>query len=255
MTFILPSFGASAISAVPGGGGSAWDGNTYSLEFDGTDDYMSAAVTELNGISAFSASIWFRFQGSLGGAANIIMSGGDGTSANTESWYVWLKDTTTIQYASQGSNAKDFNITVHPTISTINNSTWYHLTVVHSGTSATLYLDGSSLGTQTVNTLPSSSGNAFNIGRWSAGASYYYNGYADEVSLFDSALDASDVASLRDTSGANPVPADIESLSPVAWWRMEEGSGDSVVNTANSGTADGTINGATFVSGTGNIPG
>ena len=222
MTFILPSFGASAISAVPGGGGSAWDGNTYSLEFDGTDDYMSAAVTELNGISAFSASIWFRFQGSLGGAANIIMSGGDGTSANTESWYVWLKDTTTIQYASQGSNAKDFNITVHPTISTINNSTWYHLTVVHSGTSATLYLDGSSLGTQTVNALPSSSGNAFNIGRWSPGANYHYNGYADEVSLFDSALSASDVTSIYNRGG----PDDLASLNPVGWWRMGDTGSD-----------------------------
>jgi hypothetical protein len=215
--------------------------NAYSVDFEGTDDYMSSVVTELNGISAFSASIWFKFQGSLGGTANIIMSGGDGTSSNIQSWYVWLKSATTIQYASQGTNAKDF------TISTINDSTWYHLAVVHNGTSATLYLDGSSLGTQTVNSLPASSGNAFNVGRWSPGASYYYNGYADEVSLYDSALSSSDVTSIYNSG----VPGDISSLNPVSWWRMGEndsGSGTTITDQGSGGN-DGTLtNGPAFSS-------
>lgn len=218
---------------------SAGFSNTYSVDFDGSNDYMSAAVTELNGISAFSASLWFRFQGSLGGATNIIMSGGNGSSSSLGGWYLWLKNATTIQYASRGVNAKNY------TISTINNSTWYHIVVVHSGTSATLYLDGSSLGSQTVSALPASSGNAFNVGRFSPGSSYYYNGYVDEVALFNSALSASNVTDIYNSG----VPGDISSLSPVGHWRMGDNDGGTgtTITDQGSGGNDGTLtNGPTF---------
>jgi hypothetical protein len=58
MTFVLPSFGSSVISAAPasGGGGSAWNGNTYSVDFDGTNDYMDVGHSGTLG----SFSLWFK---------------------------------------------------------------------------------------------------------------------------------------------------------------------------------------------------
>ena len=58
MTFILPSFGASAISAVPGGGGGAFT-NTYSVSLDGSDDYISLA-SQISFSGACTLSTWIK---------------------------------------------------------------------------------------------------------------------------------------------------------------------------------------------------
>ena len=193
--------------------------NSYSASFDG-NDYITGTVSGLNSLSAFSTSCWFRYQGSLGGSTHIPLSGSN--------WYVWLRNTTTIQYASQGSNTKDF------TISTINDSTWYHLATVHDGTSATLYLNGSSLGTQTVNAVPSTAGNSFNIGRYLSG-SYYWNGYLDEVALFNRALTSTEVSNIHNSKSY---------LNLTALYRLENDATDE------TGNYDLTNNGATFVTST-----
>ena len=61
----------------------------------------------------------------------------------------------------------------------------------------------------------------------------------DEVAIFGSGLSATNISDIY--NGGNG-PTDIGTnglnLSPIVWWRMEEGSGTSVVNTANSGTYD-----------------
>ena len=66
MTFILPSFGASAIAAVPGGGGGgggAWNNNTYSVSFDGSNDHVltSASFIDYDDMAngyTFSGWMW-----------------------------------------------------------------------------------------------------------------------------------------------------------------------------------------------------
>jgi hypothetical protein len=201
--------------------GEGYPTNSYSASFDGSSDYITGTVSGLNTLSAFSTSCWFRYQGSLGGATHIALSG-----AGT--WYAWLRNTTTIQYATQGTNVKDF------TISTINDSTWYHLAIVHDGTSATLYLNGSSLGTQTVNSVPSTAGNSFNIGRFTTG-SYYWNGYLDEVALFNRALTSSEVSNIYSNKTY---------LNVTAFYRLENDATDE------TGNYDLTNNGATFVTST-----
>jgi len=199
----------------------SYTSNSYSASFDGSSDYISGTVSGLNSLSAFSTSCWFRYQDSLGGNTHIMLSG-----AGT--WYVWLKNTTTIQYASQGSNAKDF------TISTINDSTWYHLVTVHDGTNATLYLNGNGLGTQTVNAVSSTAGNSFNIGRFTGGG-YYWNGYLDEVALFNRALTSSEVSNIYSNKSY---------LNLTALYRLENDATDETVS------YNLTNNGATFVTST-----
>jgi hypothetical protein len=194
--------------------------NSYSASFDG-NDYITGTVSGLNSLSAFSTSCWFRYQGSLGGATHIMLSGGGG-------WYVWVKGTTSIEYAFGSTNSKTY------TTSTLSNATWYHLATVHDGTSATLYLNGSSLGTQTVNTVGSTAGNTFNIGRYLTG-SYYWNGYLDEVALFNRAITSSEVSNIYNNKAY---------LNPTALYRLENDATDE------TGTYDLTNNGATFVTST-----
>lgn len=63
-----------------------------------------------------------------------------------------------------------------------------------------------------------------------AQAQAHSHAHMDEVAIFSSALSASEVASLIDSSGANPVPADLSSLYPVAWYRMGDDENDTFVD-------------------------
>ena len=74
---------------------------------------------------------------------------------------------------------------------------------------------------------------------------YPFPGEVDELSIFNSALSASDISTLRGgaSAGTLGVPADISSLNPVGWWRMgdgtEAGSGTTVFDmstNSNNGT-------------------
>ena len=162
-------------------------GNTHSGDFDG-NDYAVGTVGALNGSSAFSTSLWFRYQSTIGGSTHIPISGG---SSTTNRWYLWLKNATTFQYGITTSFPEW-------TASSMSDSQWYHVCLVHDGTSVTLYLDGSSLGTNTGVTSANQlwTGTNFNIGRYGAGASYYWNGWIDEVSVFNRALTSSDVTNI-----------------------------------------------------------
>jgi len=196
-------------------------GNTHSGNFDG-NDYAVGTVGALNSVSAFSASLWFRYQGTIG-STHIPISGGSGT---TNKWYLWLKNATTFQYG---------NVSSFPewTASSMSDSLWYHVALVHDGTSVTLYLNGSSLGTNTGVTSANQTwiGTNFNIGRYGVGASYYWNGWIDEVSVFNRALTSSEVTNIY----SNKLY-----LNPTALWRLNDDTNDEL------GTYDLTNNTITF---------
>jgi hypothetical protein len=67
-------------------------GNTHSGFFDG-NDYAVGTVADLSNKNAFSASLWFRYQGTIG-STHIPISGG---SSAANRWYLWLKNATTFQ--------------------------------------------------------------------------------------------------------------------------------------------------------------
>lgn len=225
--------GKSATSSGTSGGGGAFT-NQYSVSLDGTDDYMDVGtVSDLNGsISAVTLSAWVNIS-SFGGA---IMSGG---SSASDRFYLQALNSTTLRYGS-GSNYDDFTV---PTLST---GTWYHVALVHNGTSAQLYLNNteSSSGTQVVVSPNANYGSSFKIGAYFEGSNYF-QGLLDEVSVFDSALSTSNLTSIYNSGSPN----DISSFNPVGWWRMGDNDGGTgtTVTDQGSGGNDGTLtNGPTF---------
>ncbi len=205
---------------------STFTSNSYSGQFDGSGDFISApTISELNAPSAFSTSCWFRPQGTPSNYA--ILTGG---SSSSNRFYIQLQTSTNIRYGN-GSAFDDF------TISSVSNSTWYHLATVHDGTSLEVFLDGTSVGTATVNAPQSGYGTDFTIGAYRvAGASTaFFNGYLDELSIFDRALTTTEIDDIRTNKQYN---------QPVALWRLENDVADS------SGSNDGTNNGVTFVTST-----
>jgi len=199
--------------------------NSYSAYFDNTADYISIpTVTELNSPSAWSFACWFRYQGSPSVNSHVLISAG---SSSSNRFYIQLTSSTNIRYGND-SVFDDISI------STVSDTTWHHLVVVHNGTSAEVYLDGNSQGTATVVSPNSGWGTSFRIGQY-FGSGFPWSGYLDEVAIFDSALTSNDVTNIY----SNKVYP-----SRVAFWRMESNTND------NEGNYNGTNNGVSFVTST-----
>lgn len=251
--------GKSATSSGSPTGGGAFP-NQYSLDFDGTDDYLEIPQGAFNlGTGNWTFSFWFRPTGITSTSETIFMvkgSSGKYLAGFVQSGAFMLSDwnNTTLSYST-----------------TLANNTWYHGAYIRNGTGSTglhLYLDGTlvlegqhpntpNYGNDTATTRI---GEIQTISAPSGGLySFPFQGQIDEFAFWNSALSdggvsvgstaGGDVAALRDTTGSNPVPADIKTLSPVGWWRMGDNDGGTgtTITDQGSGGNDGTLtNGPTF---------
>jgi len=223
MTFILPSFGASAISAVPAsGGGGGWSGNTYSLSQDGSDDYISlASAVSFSGACTLSA--WIKpSQSGLG----IFLGFFGGTNS-----YTYLNSQSIAFVPRAGTSG------IIASGVSISNGSWYHVMIVRDASNnITVYVDGVSRGTG------SDSGSLGFSGLTDSG--YVYQGLSDEYALWDS-----DQSSNLSTIYNSGVPGDLSSLSPLHWWRMGDndgGTGTTITDQGSGGNDATLVNGPTF---------
>ena len=214
--------------------------NAYSVDLDGSNDYLQVpASTDFSfGTSDFSFGAWFN-SNEISGYRSIV----DFRQANGH--------LLPSLYNSPNSGYKLYVFTGSSLVlnynTTLTAGQWYHAVYTRSGTSGTLYLNGTSVATGTDSSNYSLNG----APRWGGPASgvsaSYFNGKMDECSIFSSALSASNVSSMYNSG----VPADISSLSPVGHWRMGDNDGGTgtTITDQGSGGNDGTLtNGPTFSS-------
>ena len=229
--------------------GSAWvavdsdgTGAAFTLSnsciFDGTDDYIELdSTTTLYASSGWTVSFWAKFDFSSGGR--------DVIGSDVDNHEIRFNPVAAQYFYVDAANGTNFRAMT----AQIGTTDWHHFAVVDDGTNITQYIDGSNDGTM------SSKGDfkIKEIGK-QMGNGVYWKGLLDEISVWDYNLNSTQVASLRDTSGSNPVPADISGLNPLHWWRMGEndgGSGTSLTDQG-SGSNNGTLtNGAQYST---NIP-
>lgn len=240
MTFILPSFGASAIAAVPGSGGGGWNGNTYSVDLDGLDDFVNlGSSSDFDSVSAFTISAWIKAD-SFSGYPMILAK----TNATVGKAFQLYID----QASSKPTLAVNFSSFASST-DAISTGVWTHIAVSWtSGTGAVaFYINGSASGTATGSSSITTNTDDCCIGAKPDGVTFsnYFNGLIDEVAFFNSALSSSNITSIYNSGG----PDDLASLNPVGWWRMGDNDGGTgtTITDQGSGGNDGTLtNGPTF---------
>ena len=219
---------------------SAGFSNTYSVDFDGSNDYVD--ITGARGVfdsaTTFSISLWYYANAYGGAVFGSVASGTDG---------VWI-----LPY-STGNNfffsvRNGAHTSIQTTAPALNQ--WVHVAATYNAGNGTLYLTpaGGSTSITTSTSLPTSlsstAGTDLSIGRQSY-QSLYFNGKVDEVAIWDSELSSSDVTAIYNSG----VPGDISSLNPVGWWRMGDNDGGTgtTITDQGSGGNDGTLtNGPTF---------
>lgn len=231
--------------------------NTLSLELDGSNDHLDCGNSSgLNLTSGFTINCYAR-QNDAG--INTLIQRRTGANG----YQVALLNG---QFGYYGGTDRFFGTGYTST------TDWYMLTVTHTGgTNGTLkgYVNGSLVNTFT-DTYTSVTTQNFYIGRNFAGDIYSHHGYVDEVGVWSSVLNASEVAAIYN-GGYNPLDLTsdtgdyISSSDLVGYWRMGDGSGDTdsgsgtpadgdtvgtVKNLANPGTHDGTGSGGALYSST-----
>ena len=223
--------------------------NTYSLDFDGIDDYAAIADSDDlsfgNGStdSAFSGMAWVK----MDDATNFRIFSKTQDTNNRE--YLFNFDAndklTIVLYDLDLDNKLKVR---YDTASTALEGSWHHVAFTYDGsglwTGITLYIDGSAVtpyntSTGTYVAMHNTTG-SLDIGRWNL--SGYANGKIDEVVIIPSELSAAQITAIY--NGGEP--ADLTSYSPTLWTRFEEGTGTSIADSSGNGHTATLTNGPTF---------
>ena len=216
--------------------------NKYSLALDGTDDFVTFGnMSNFSGATQFTFSGWYNFN-SVPARESIFSILVD----NNNFFDILMYDALTYVQLKIGgvSQLIRFNSNL------FTQGQWSHIVVAYDNTQSTnrtklkVYIDNVdiyySVITAITSALPTGT-NVVTIGETSRLSGVFLNGNADECAVFNTQLSASDVSSIYNSG----VPNDISSLSPLSWWRFEEGSGTTATDSGTGGN-DGSIDGATY---------
>lgn len=207
-----------------GGGGGPW-ANTYSLDFDGADDYLSFSSTTFGAGKTISA--WVKFADTASVPYPIMAGASQAFRWNAGNGYIYWGSAGAVHYAGLGAPSADEWIHVVAVQDVSNAVTFYKNAASTAGINA-----GGGVGDFTTEY----------IGKF---ASTYFNGKIDEVAIWDSALSSGDVTAIYNSG----TPTDLSDYSPVGWWRMGDNNGGTglTITDQGSGAEDATlVNGPVF---------
>ena len=205
--------------------------NTYSLDFDGADDYVTMgdvldSVLEYN--AAFSIS-WWMYPTNISGTESLVSK--QDVSDQYKGFNVYT-NSSKIRASLTNNNGSGNRLIVDGS-TTLSNSQWYHIVITYDGSTDAsgmkIYVNGAAETMSTVaDGLTATTANAadFNIGSRDNG-NLPYTGKIDEASIWSAELDSDAVTALYNSGS----PIDLSSDSGdydnsgdlQAWYRMGDG--------------------------------
>ena len=226
--------------------------NTYSLNFDGIDDYILATPTGLGITNAITISAWVKTPINYNGGPNpriatvIAENNIDGNS----NWGLTFRGGGIDTFGIQIFNTDGSSTLLYSSVSGANDGNWHHIAATYDGTSNAnalkIYIDN----VVTEGTTPSTGIQNLDRATTIGGSRYkpplsvlfYFRDYIDEVAVWDSELTSTQISNIYN----NGKPRNLSSLSPLLWYRFQEGSGTTAIDSGAGGN-NGTIeNGATY---------
>tara|TARA_R110002050_G_scaffold56822_1_gene127729 strand:- start:290 stop:1045 length:756 start_codon:yes stop_codon:yes gene_type:complete len=212
------------------GAGSSFE-NIYSLDFDGTDDYLTGSSTfsDLNGATNASFSMWLK-PISGGSTLRMVFQIGRGSTALNSQCQLFLYEGNRIDFSVNAGGQYG-----RGDISSITYGSWNHLVIAvdltHGGTpECQIFVNGAD---ETTGDNMSSVGSFMTatdelyIGESKTGHYNPFNGNIDEFAIWPGTTLTLAQAQAIYNSGA---PTDLASFSPAPshWWR--NGDGDTYPN-------------------------
>uniref|UniRef100_A0A7V3J940 DUF2341 domain-containing protein n=1 Tax=candidate division CPR3 bacterium TaxID=2268181 RepID=A0A7V3J940_UNCC3 len=202
--------------------------------FDGSNDYVDIGNKDsLNfGTQSFTASFWVKNPPSTYGRVVSKMNyTGTGDPNDEAGWYV-----SAISSGLDWGIGDGTNIWTKPTYSyTFTTDQWYLITGVFDREKGFFYgyVNGSLVGSTNISQYGSINNNRrFLIGRRDCSSPSYFNGFLDEVRVYNRALSPAEVRALYEWAPG-----------PVAHFKLDDGSGTSPIDSSGFGRTGSIING------------
>lgn len=168
-------------------------------------EYLSitdANQTGLDFTTAGSWSYWVNLESDTDG----VPMGKSRTGS--QSYFIQNKVTTVERFSNSAEVAMDVTYT-------INTGTWYHMVWVYNAGTATLYVNGSSIGSASNGTALTNSTADFRVGMVQKYASNYFDGLMDIVEVYDRVLTADEITAIYN-SGSGVACTGRDAVAPTA---------------------------------------
>ncbi len=225
------------------------------LSFDGVNDYVSVADNNtLDTIGDYTISMWFKNGAGSKTYPTLLNRGGQ--SADGYFW-IYTAGTNERDLIFQWSNGVDFGPEVFSSVLAMN--TWQNILFTFDNTTKALklFVNGAQQGTtKTLANYNAVDDGVLYIGTYSTlSTNYPILGLIDDVRIYNRALSAGEVAQqynstkdgyLGNLKMANQENATTTSNNPVGWWKMDEGTGITTVDSSGNGKT-GTLTGPTHL--------
>lgn len=163
-------------------------GNGGSIVFDGVNDYVDCGNI-LSNPSSFTLCTWFKSSNTSQTNKGILGRWGGSSTPNT-GYMLWIDVLT-----NPGRLALPINAAPHLTGTTdIRTGAWFYLSGTFNGTTATIYVNGISEGSQSESAI-SISNNTFDLGRYvdNGGNGQYVQGNISQTQVYNRALSATEI--------------------------------------------------------------
>ena len=144
----------------------------YSWYFNGTTDYLQVPDSSTLDLPAdFTIEFWMYRKGDTSGTYQAIL-GGNGSTSN--GWNFYITNSTNV--------LSFFHTSFLITGPAIEDDRWYHVALTRSGTTLTMYVDGTSVGTATTSTsFDQNNASAGTRIGYDIGANGYFHGYLTDI--------------------------------------------------------------------------
>ena len=219
--------------------------NTYSLDLNGTNQYLSFASTISTQV--YAMSVWFKPDATITTGSNImsllsdsgtnhlILGGNVSGGLSNELISVFPTGAWYYQIAGGSIAANQYH---HILFSWVTNSS------TNPGNPGyDIWLNGSLVGNAkggTLPTFPFSLSSSFEIGRKGTGS--YFNGKIEEIAFWDSDVSA-DVSTIYNSGTPDDLnKSSVVSTAPARWYRMGDNNGGEGSTVSDVGTNSGAVN-------------
>ena len=219
--------GSTALDIIGGNNGAMSDGAAIlggkvgrAFQFSGTSGYVTMGnPASLNfGTGPFSLEAWFNWDGAGSSVNNIIRKSNYGGDPGSGYWVRIGRDNKTIEFSVGATTVPEGQTLITAPVSP---GVWHHIAATRDGSDVIkLYIDGQSTGSflRQAPHANSSSGSSFALGIWQDQNSEHFSGLIDEVSVYNRALDASEVKAIFNAGSAGKCSgssSSVPSIPPV----------------------------------------
>ena len=223
----------SSLVVGSGGGGGGFT-NTYSTQYDGVDDYIDTGIPNLSGTD-FTISYWFKTTATFANYTYYCPFSAVSNQAFVGA-YLFNRPTELLVICKNSSGSIPRGTT------NLKDGNWHHIASTYNSTTKNFktYVDGSLELDETIVSYA-----LFNQDLLIGGKTpslYLIDCFIDEAAYWHSELTSVNITDIYN-SGA---PGDLSSLSPLGWWRFEEGSGTTATDSGSGGNDGTLINGVAY---------